>query len=233
MKLNSDFPAPVVDLGRRGFIAGGALALAGCQTMRAPVPVFTSVAADPYYLAMYAAMPDEKFPIPAVDLTLIDVKNLRTEVEYWTDSAVGTIIVDTSEPYLYFIQPEGRAIRYGIGVGRAGFGWSGTAKILMNREWPVWTPPAEMIDRRPELEIYRYGMEPGLGNPLGARALYLFEGGYDTLFRLHGTDQPQTIGRYVSSGCIRLLNQDVIDLYQRTALGARIVVFEQDQSLIG
>jgi len=231
--MRSDFLSPALIISRRGFIVGGAAALAGCQTVGARAPVFTNAAADPYYLAMYAAMPDEKFPIPAVDLTQIDVKNLRTEVEYWSDSAVGSIVVDTSGPYLYFIQPQGLAVRYGIGVGRAGFGWSGLAKINMKREWPVWTPPAEMIDRRPDLEIYRYGMEPGLGNPLGARALYLFEGGYDTLFRLHGTDQPQTIGKYVSSGCIRLLNQDVIDLYQRTALGAEIVVFEQDQSLIG
>jgi len=233
MKLRSEVPSSALRLSRRGFIAGGALALAGCQSARAPAPVIISAAADPYYLAMYAAMPDEKFPIPAVDLTQIDVNFLRQEVEYWSDSAIGSIVVDTAGPFLYFIQPDGLAIRYGIGVGRAGFGWSGTAKINMKREWPVWTPPAEMIDRRPELEIYRYGMEPGLGNPLGARALYLFEGGYDTLFRLHGTDQPQTIGKYVSSGCIRLLNQDVIDLYQRTALGAEIVVFEQDQSLIG
>jgi lipoprotein-anchoring transpeptidase ErfK/SrfK len=115
-------------------------------------------------------------------------------------------------------------MRYGVGVGREGFGWNGVARIQMKREWPRWTPPAEMIARQPELEPYRRGMEPGLENPLGARALYLFQNGRDTLYRLHGTNEPRSIGSNVSSGCVRLVNQDIIDLYSRTPLGTRVVV---------
>lgn len=231
MTVKSKVPGAL--LSRRAFVVGGSVALAGCQTAAGPSPQLTNAAADPYYLEMYAAMPDERFPIPAVDLTKVDAKFLRREVDYETKSIVGTIIVDTAGPYLYFVRPKGKAIRYGIGVGRAGFSWSGDAKILMKREWPTWTPPAEMIARQPELEKYRKGQKPGLDNPLGARALYLFENGRDTLYRLHGTNQPWSIGKYVSSGCIRLLNQDIIDLYLRTARGTDVIVIEQDQSLIG
>ena len=118
-------------------------------------------------------------------------------------------------------------MRYGVGLGRAGFEWSGRARVAYKKKWPTWTPPDTMIRRRPELEKYSVrngGMKPGLDNPLGARALYIFQGNVDTLYRLHGTNQPESIGKAVSSGCVRLVNQDVIDLYNRTRNGSRILV---------
>ena len=124
-------------------------------------------------------------------------------------------------------------MRYGVGLGREGFGWDGRARIPFKRAWPTWTPPAEMIAREPELEKYRDGMEPGLDNPLGARALYLFEGRVDTLYRLHGTQEAYSIGRAVSSGCVRLLNQDIIDLYDRVPNGTEVVVRAPSAPLLG
>jgi lipoprotein-anchoring transpeptidase ErfK/SrfK len=127
------------------------------------------------------------------------------------------------------VRENGRALRYGVGVGRDGFDWSGRAKILMKRKWPTWTPPRSMIERQPELEKYANGMPPGLDNPLGARALYLFENGRDTLYRLHGTNEPWSIGKAMSSGCIRLFNQDIIDLYDRVPRGTSVVVLEHNR----
>ncbi len=150
-----------------------------------------------------------------------------------TGEAPGTLVVDTPAKYLYFTIPGGSAVRYGIGVGREGFAWSGRAKVQYKREWPRWTPPNEMVARQPELEPYSIangGMEPGLENPLGARALYIFQDGRDTLYRLHGTPEASSIGKAVSSGCIRLLNQDVIDLYERVPDGTPIRVI-QDMSI--
>jgi lipoprotein-anchoring transpeptidase ErfK/SrfK len=115
-------------------------------------------------------------------------------------------------------------MRYGVGIGRDGFSWSGRARIAYKREWPTWTPPAEMIARQPELEPYRHGMAPGLDNPLGPRALYIFQGNRDTLYRLHGNPDERSIGKAVSSGCVRLLDQDVIDLYNRVPAGSPILV---------
>ena len=145
-------------------------------------------------------------------------------VDYDTHHPVGTIIVDPHNRFLYLVEPNGQARRYGVGVGREGFGWSGTATIQRRAEWPTWTPPASMIERQPELERWRHGMPGGVENPLGARALYLYSGGRDTLYRIHGTNQPWTIGQAMSSGCIRMRNEDVTDLYQRVQLGARVVV---------
>jgi len=125
---------------------------------------------------------------------------------------------------LYDVREGGQALRYGIGIGRTGFAWSGRALIAWKRPWPTWTPPAEMIEREPALEEWREGMPPGLHNPLGARALYIFKDGADTLYRLHGTTEEWSIGRAVSSGCVRLLNQDVIDLYSRVPANTPIVV---------
>jgi len=133
----------------------------------------------------------------------------------------GTIVVDTRARKLYLVQPGGQAIAYGIGVGRQGFEWRGVAQIGRKAEWPSWTPPTAMLKRRPDLPSF---MEGGMDNPLGARALYLFEGKRDTLFRIHGTNEPDTIGQAVSSGCIRMMNADVIDLYSRVRVGARVVV---------
>ncbi|GJE15841.1 putative L,D-transpeptidase ErfK/SrfK [Methylobacterium marchantiae] len=129
----------------------------------------------------------------------------------------GSIVIDTQTKYLYLVQPGGQAIRYGIGVGRPGFVWSGMKTISQKREWPDWTPPAEMLQRRPDLPRHMAG---GPANPLGARALYLGS----SLYRIHGTNEPHTIGQSVSSGCIRMMNEDVIDLYERTPVGTKVEV---------
>ena len=138
-----------------------------------------------------------------------------------TGEPPGTLTVNTARRKLYLSLGGGRAVEYGIGVGRQGFSWKGEANVGRKAYWPGWTPPKEMLQRRPDLPTH---MEGGLENPLGARALYLFKGGKDTLFRIHGTNEPDTIGKAVSSGCIRMLNADVIDLYQRVSKGARVVV---------
>lgn len=138
-----------------------------------------------------------------------------------TGESPGTIVVDTRAFYLYLVLPDGKAQRYGVGVGREGFGWSGRVRIGRKAEWPTWTPPAAMRKRQPYLPV---SMPGGPNNPLGARALYLYDGGRDTLFRIHGSNEPWTIGQRVSSGCIRMRNEDVIELYSRVAVGARVVV---------
>jgi len=141
----------------------------------------------------------------------------RQVVDYRTSEAPGTIIVDTPNTYLYLVMPGGKAMRYGIGVGREGFAWSGTKTVERKAEWPDWTPPQEMIARQPYLPRWMAG---GEGNPLGARAIYLGS----TVYRIHGTNMPETIGQKVSSGCIRMLNADVIDLYSRVDVGTNIIV---------
>ncbi|MEM5582345.1 MULTISPECIES: L,D-transpeptidase [unclassified Roseibium] len=223
-------------LNRRLFLASAAAALAaGCASSqrggqlpaRPGRPGSGPVAGAriaPEYLQMYRAMPEERFPIPAVDLTKIDPLYYRQLVDYAAPEQAGTIIVDTPNRFLYLTMENGKAMRYGVGIGRAGFAWGGRAKIQYKKAWPTWTPPAEMIAREPELEKYRTGMAPSLENPLGARALYIFEGGRDTLYRLHGTSETWSIGKAVSSGCVRLLHQDVIDLYNRVPNGTPIVV---------
>jgi len=176
---------------------------------------------------MYGAMPNEDFPIPPVDLTKVDEKFYRRLVDDPTGAAPGTIVVDTSRYFLYLVRPGGKAMRYGVGLGRQGFTWSGDGVIGWKQRWPKWTPPAEMIARQPELAKYSAengGMPPGLDNPLGARALYIFQDGEDTLFRLHGTPEYWTIGKAVSSGCVRLMNQDIIDLYDRVPSKTPIIV---------
>jgi lipoprotein-anchoring transpeptidase ErfK/SrfK len=141
----------------------------------------------------------------------------RTLVEYYTKEPAGTIIIDTPNTYLYFVLGNGKALRYGIGVGREGFTWSGVQQVTKTAEWPDWTPPEEMIVRQPYLPRFMAGGET---NPLGARALYLGK----TVYRIHGTNQPSTIGTFVSSGCIRLTNEDIMDLYTRVKVGTRVVV---------
>jgi lipoprotein-anchoring transpeptidase ErfK/SrfK len=167
-----------------------------------------SVPREPYY----ATTP------PADESAAVVPSHLRRQVvAYPTREAPGTIVIDTANTYLYYVLGGGRAIRYGIGVGREGFTWAGVRSIERKTEWPDWHPPAEMIQRQPYLPRFMAG---GPGNPLGARAMYL--GG--TLFRIHGTNQPSSIGQKVSSGCIRLLNEDVVDLYQRVNVGTKVVV---------
>lgn len=145
----------------------------------------------------------------------------RTLVEDPTGERVGTITVDTKNRYLYLSLEGGQAMRYDVGVGRDGFTWSGRATIGRRAEWPAWTPPPAMLKRRPDLPRV---MEGGIDNPLGARAMYLYSNGRDTMFRIHGTNEPDTIGQAVSSGCIRLLNDDVVDLYSRIKVGAPVIV---------
>ncbi|MER2263500.1 L,D-transpeptidase [Methylobacterium oxalidis] len=168
--------------------------------------------AEPARVAAVPSGPDE----PRVARAL-DPQFARQVVPYSGPQRPGTIIVDTPARFLYLVQPGGQAIRYGIGVGRPGFTWAGLKTITQKREWPDWTPPPEMLRRRPDLPRH---MEGGPENPLGARALYLGS----SLYRIHGTNEPHTIGQSVSSGCIRMMNEDVVDLYERTSVGTRVEV---------
>jgi lipoprotein-anchoring transpeptidase ErfK/SrfK len=208
-------------LNRRSFLFGaavglGALGLTGCAVT------------DGMSLAeaakVYGPEPDEKFPIPAVDVTKINPKYYRRTVSYDSNEATGTIIVDPSKYYVYRIEGDGKATRYGANVGRAGFLWSGEAYVGRKAEWPVWTPPPEMIKRQPEAAKYAHGMAPGLDNPLGARVLYLYQNGVYTLFTIYSTSDPETIGTNLTSGCTGLLSQDMLDLYPRTPVNTKLIV---------
>ncbi|MEN0000548.1 MAG: L,D-transpeptidase [Pseudomonadota bacterium] len=187
------------------------------------------------YALAYAAVSDGGYNLPAVPWERLNKRLLRQRVPNTTGVGPGKVVVETSRHYLYVTLPRGQAVRYGVGLGRQGFEWSGEGYIKRKAKWPKWHPPAEMIDREPQLEVYRTtfnpstgvwegGMEPGLQNPLGARAHYIFQGNQDTLYRLHGSPEWWSIGKSVSSGCVRLINQDVIDLYTRVPEGAEIVV---------
>lgn len=193
-------------------------------------PGWQSGARDFPYYRIYAEADNEPFPVPALRLSDVDPTYLRKSVYYPTDEPPGTIVVDPQRHFLYFVEGGGRAIRYGVGVGRTGFGWSGVATVHNKQEWPDWYPPKEMIARQPELRQQLDDLQGGLGmpggprNPLGSRAMYLWQGDKDTLYRIHGTVEPWTIGKSVSSGCIRMINQDVIDLYMRAAVGAKVIV---------
>jgi lipoprotein-anchoring transpeptidase ErfK/SrfK len=163
--------------------------------------------------------------------TDVDQVYRRQEVQYDTREKPGTIVVNPSEHFLYVVEGGGRAMRYGVGVGSEGFGWSGVARVHSKQEWPDWYPTNDYLQRQPNvrsslnaLENGSIGMVAGPVNPLGARALYLWQGNKDTLYRIHGTNEPWTIGKNVSSGCIRLTNEDVIDLYDRASVGAKVVV---------
>ncbi|OCK53774.1 L,D-transpeptidase [Bradyrhizobium sp. LMTR 3] len=194
-----------------GALAIGATASSAPATA-APLPLF------PFFLPQIEAAPPpvaaapeegERFELPA--------RLRRQVVNYYTREAPGTIIIDTPNTYLYLVLGNGQAMRYGIGIGRDGFTWSGTQTITRKAEWPAWTPPPQMIARQPYLPRHMTG---GPGNPLGARAMYL--GG--TIYRIHGTNDPSTIGTRVSSGCLRLTNEDVIDLYSRVSVGTKVIV---------
>jgi len=233
-------------ISRRAMMSGAsatgvAAALGGCATRPQPVPTAQVAPAPPpvpapdiafelQYPTIYGKTQDGPFEVPAVKLATVSPAYLRKAVRYETSEAPGSIVIDPAHHYLYLVQEGGRAVRYGVGVGREGFGWSGVATIHSKQEWPDWYPPKEMIQRQPELkksltELQSgIGMHGGPGNPLGARAMYLWQDNKDTLFRIHGTVEPWTIGRSVSSGCVRMINQDAIDLYQRTVVGTRVVV---------
>jgi lipoprotein-anchoring transpeptidase ErfK/SrfK len=202
------------------------LALAGCVTATKPV----KKGPDPMHVAMYGPHPEERFPLPAMDISKVDPQFFRQQVAYNTMEAPGTIVVDTTKRFLYLVQENGMAMRYGIGVGKAGLEFEGSARIARKAEWPRWTPTQSMIEREPERNAqWAGGMEPGLTNPLGPRALYLHQGNRDTLYRIHGTSEPWSIGKAVSSGCIRLFNQDIIDLYGRIPLDTRVVVLQENR----
>lgn len=212
-------------------LGGLALALGGCKrttTASAPLTPITPVTG---YAAVGAYGPvADKFPVAEVDTSQIDPAYLRREVAYATTQPPGTVVIDPREHFLYLVQPGGTAIRYGVGVGKEGFGWSGAATINSKQEWPDWYPPKEMIERRPDIKPQLtqlrsgQGVAGGLSNPLGARAMYLWQNGKDTLYRIHGTLEPETIGTNVSSGCIRMINQDAIDLYNRIPVGTKVIV---------
>jgi lipoprotein-anchoring transpeptidase ErfK/SrfK len=155
----------------------------------------------------------------------------RQVVTFRTAEAPGTIIIDGNQHFLYLVQPGGQAIRYGIGVGRDGFGWAGKVRVGRMAEWPTWTPPAEMVARDANAAKWAAGMPGGPDNPLGPRAMYLYEGDNDTIYRIHGTVEPWTIGLDVSSGCIRLNNDDVVDLYSQVKVGAKVIVLMQGAAL--
>lgn len=184
----------------------------------------------PDYNAVYGAWPGEKFPVAAFDYNLIEERYRRQSVEFpWTD-APGSIIVDPASRHLYFVESPGKATRYGVGVGREGFLWSGLATVNLKRDWPDWIPPHEMVERSPEIRAQLEPTSRGMGvrggskSPLGARAMYLFAGGRDLGYRIHGTTEPETIGTNVSSGCVRMINQDIAHLYTRASVGTHVAV---------
>jgi lipoprotein-anchoring transpeptidase ErfK/SrfK len=207
------------------------------ETTPAIMPVETPeppvIDAAPVYLPpeeMYAAVSDGGFDLPAIPYDKIDPKFYRQAVPDPTGEAPGTIVVDTANRFLYLVQPFGEAVRYGVAIGKQGFAWSGDANVEWKGAWPKWTPPAEMIARDAKLEKFSNengGMPGGLKNPLGARALYIFQNGADTLYRIHGSPEWSSIGKKASSGCVRLMNQDIIDLYQRVSPKAPVIVLDE------
>ncbi|MBM1171542.1 L,D-transpeptidase [Microvirga arabica] len=202
-------------------------ALAACNTTASapPQPMAAAPAVDPVTAERYAAVTTDKHPVPGVDPTTLKPRNVRQLVDYATAEKPGTIVIDTNARFIYLVQEGGKALRYGVGVGKEGLEFKGTATVNRKAQWPRWTPTPDMIRREPErYRKWAGGMEGGTDNPLGARALYLFRDGKDTLYRIHGTNEPQTIGQAISSGCIRMMNQDVIDLYSRVPTGAKVVV---------
>jgi lipoprotein-anchoring transpeptidase ErfK/SrfK len=211
-------------LDRRSFLLGfaasaSALSLAGCVTNDGGMSL---AEAEKHY----GAVPDKKFPISAVDISQVDPKYFRRTVNYESDEAPGTIIVDNANYFVYRIEGEGKATRYGANVGRQGFLWHGEAYIGRKAEWPTWTPPPEMIKRQPEVAKHARGMPGGPENPLGARTLYLYQNNRYTLYTIYATSEPDTIGTNLTSGCTGLLSQDMIDLYDRTAIKTKVIVMK-------
>lgn len=210
--LDSAASPDIGGLSRRFFVlAAPALLTAACTTAGVGT-------------GSYGVVSDGRVTLPAMDTTGIDPRWLRQTVEYRGSEPVGTVVVRPSERHLYFVTARGTAVRYGVGVGRQGALWHGRATIGRKGQWPNWTPTANMIRYDPRNARYAGGMPGGLGNPLGARALYLYRGNRDTMYRLHGTNVPSSIGTAVSSGCIRLFNHDIIDLHDRVRIGTPVVV---------
>ncbi|CAM1642736.1 D-transpeptidase catalytic domain [Bartonella apis] len=212
--------------------------LVGCATTPAPTvvpndnvnvapakPVVTSTLLGTQSVYdRYEQTPDEPFKIPPVTVKIPEQYE-RTVVPYPTTEIPGTIIVEPENHYLYLITGDGQAIRYGVGVGASGLGFHGEARVQFKRKWPRWIPTADMVQRKPQqYKRFADGVPGGLHSPLGARALYLFQGNTDTYFRIHGTTQPSSIGKNVSAGCIRMLNKDVVDLFERVQIGSKVIV---------
>ncbi len=197
----------------KGFLAAGALALVlgGCNFKSVPDPTVSK--RDSEFMAK----------VPDVEL---DMNFQRYEVDDPTGQAPGTVVVDTKQNFLYLVQANKKALRYGVATGSEAYGWTGTATVGRKAEWPRWMPPSDMLERWPHLKptAAAGGLPGGPDNPLGARALYLYDHGKDTLYRIHGTNEPEKIGQSVSSGCIRMRNIDAIDLFNRVPLGAKVVV---------
>ncbi|MEE7449650.1 hypothetical protein MRF4_18560 [Methylobacterium radiotolerans] len=208
-------------LSRRSFLAGsalgiGALSLGGCGT--------TDTLLMAEAAKTYGPMPNEKFPIPAVDVSKVNPKYYRRTVQYASSEAPGTIVVDPANYYVYRIEGDGTATRYGANVGRQGFLWNGDAYVGRKSEWATWTPPKEMIRRQPEAAKYARGMPGGLDNPLGARTLHLYQNGAYTLYTIYASSDAESIGTGITSGCVGLLSQDMIHLYARTPVKTKVVV---------
>lgn len=210
--------------------------LSACVTGPAPIspvgagPVVAPAAPIATETA-YLATNDGAFAVPEIPLDQLAEPLRRQVVDFPSEEVPGTIIINPAERHLYFITGNNQAVRYGIAVGRAGFEWSGVANITERKPWPTWTPPPEMIERKPELEQYAEGQPGGPTNPLGARALYLTTNGVDYGYRIHGTPEWKSIGSNASSGCIRMINQDVMDLYSRVPDGAKVIVMNRDGTM--
>ncbi len=223
-------------LSRRVFLLGtGAVSLAGCsQTLEMPAldlaptgSIRPKISVDRAITdpeVMYAGITEGPFVLPAIPYTKVPRQFQRQIVEDPTGEAPGTIVVSLKDHWLYLVMPGGEALRYGVGIGKAGFEWSGRAQIQYKKQWPTWTPPPEMIARKPEVAKWAGGQPGGPENPLGARALYIFKDGADTGYRIHGSPEWWSIGKSMSSGCVRLINQDIIDLYNRVPGKTTVVV---------
>ena len=228
---------------RRFLCASGLASLAaGCTSLdgisdfderpkRSARPNFqTRTVHKPNYREVYGPIGSESTPILPFNYSVLDPRFLRQTVTFPTNEPIGTIFIDPGDYHLYFVEARGHATRYGVGVGKEGFGWNGRAKINMKRDWPDWVPPAEMVARSPEIRAQLEQTPRGMGvrggprSPLGARAMYLFGPHGDLGYRIHGTTEPDTIGSNVSSGCIRMINQDIIHLYSRAAIGTPVIV---------
>ena len=209
-----------------------ALAVAGLGACVPDPALFPAAAPAAARLApaetAYLSSSDGPFTVPAVPLEKLPEPLRRQTVVYESDEAPGSIIIHPGQKFLYFVTGPKTAIRYGIAVGRAGFEWAGEAQVTETKPWPIWTPPPEMIERKPELAKWEKGQPGGPENPLGARAIYLQTNGRDYGYRIHGTPEWWSIGKNASSGCIRMINQDVIDLNTRVQPGAKVVVLKAD-----